>query len=127
MTSSLDVRELSQVRLERDCPRLPSGGGPVASSDVLAPLPAEDGRGGLGGSSPRGAGEADPPPVGLRRRGLEGRQGARRTEPPNAAVKVGRCPSDRLPSALEPLGNFRPVIHNNNNKIDRVQDICIYR
>ena len=30
-------------------------------------------------------------------------RGARRTEPPNAAVKVGRCPSDRLPSALEQL------------------------
>ena len=48
----------------------------------------------------------DRPPA---RRGLEGRRGARRTEPPNAAVKVGRCPSDRLPSALEPLENFRPV------------------
>ena len=42
----------------------------------------------------------DRPPA---RRGLEGRRGARRTEPPNAAVKVGRCPSDRLPSALEQL------------------------
>ena len=52
----------------------------------------------------------DRPPA---RRGLEGRRGARRTEPksepPNAAVKVGRCPSDRLPSALEQLEIFTPV------------------
>jgi hypothetical protein len=56
----------------------------------------------------------DRPPA---RRGLEGRRGARRTEPPNAGVKVGRCPSDRLPSALEPLGNFRPVSGTETGKL----------
>jgi len=49
--------------------------------------------------------EDRPPP----RRGLEGRRGARRTEPPNAAVKVGRGPSDRLLSALGQLEIFTPV------------------
>ena len=49
--------------------------------------------------------EDRPPP----RRGLEGRRGARRTEPPNAAGKVGRGPSNRLPSALGQLEIFTPV------------------
>ena len=48
----------------------------------------------------------DRPPA---RRGLEGRRGARRTEPPNAAGKVGRGPSNRLPSALGQLEIFTPV------------------
>ena len=42
-------------------------------------------------------------------RALEGRGGARRTEPPNAAVKVGRRPSSELPGALGAHYGFRPV------------------